>query len=804
MVTESTTTFGALLRQHRLAAGLTKEQLAERAGMSVFGIQKLERGTTHPYRDTAARLTAALELPPDEAERFRAIVAPVRRRPATPRDAPRTDRHHNLPIALTSFIGREQELGSIPPRLRAARLLTLTGVGGSGKTRLAIELAHTMADAYPGGVWLVELAQVSDPALVPHRLAAVLRVQETAERPLEHALADALRDQQLRLVLDNCEHVVDACAVLVDYLLRECRSLRILATSREPIGVPGEVTWAVAPLAIPDPRAPSASAEIERSPAVRLFVDRAAAVHTEFVLGPENADAVAQICHRLDGLPLALELAAGRLDALTPHELARRLDQRFALLAGGSRVAEPRQQTLSATVDWSYVLLDATQQRVFERLSVFANGWTLDAAEAVCSGDDVAAEDVLDAVLQLVRKSLVVRIDVRSSTARFGLLETLRQYAWDKLSERAAERTATRERHAAYYSALVARLDPAGGTTLLPFSGQAVTTPVYEILDDAQDNVQVALRWWLETRRAAEGLGLVSGLGALWFWNGYPVDGRRWVEAMLDLAASATDSSGVSPAQRAQHANALNFAGMTAQAQGDNARAQSFIDASIALWRALDDPLGLALALVNSSGCYTARGDFEQGEPIAREAVALARTGGEPFTLCTTLATHGLASLMLGQHESAAALLRESIVVGQTIAHASLRAMAGIRSLVWLGRVESERGAADTAIPVFEDALARMRATRMAGYLLGFGVAWMADAYARTGEPAHAARLFGAAEGQLRRANFRFNAVMQLSPGGGVSAAQAQLGQDAFAQAWSEGSAMDAASMYAYALDEPT
>jgi tetratricopeptide (TPR) repeat protein len=349
----------------------------------------------------------------------------------------------------------------------------------------------------------------------------------------------------------------------------------------------------------------------------------------------------------------------------------------------------------------------------------------------------------------------------------------LRQYAWDKLGERGADCRATRERHAAYYSALVGRLDPAGRTTLLPFSGQAVTTPVYEILDDAQDNVQLALRWWLETRRHAEGLGLVRGLGIHWFWNGYPVDDRRSVDALLELAASPTDASAVSPAQHAQRAHALSLAAVTAQAQGDNARAQSFADASIELWRTLDDPVGLAVAFVQLSACYTARGDFQQGEPIAGEAVALARTCGERFTLCMALATHGLASLVLGRLEGAAALLRESIAVGQTIEQASLRTMAGIRALVWLGRVETARGAADAAIPIFKAALAQLRATRMAGYLLGFGVAWLADAYARTGELTHAARLFGAADGQLRRAGFRFNAVMQLSPGNGVRTAQA-------------------------------
>ena len=236
-------------------------------------------------------------------------------------------------------------------------------------------------------------------------------------------------------------------------------------------------------------------------------------------------------------------------------------------------------------------------------------------------------------MLQLVRKSLAVRVDVRHGTARYGLLETLRQYAWDKLRERGADLAVTQQRHAVYYSALVARLDPAGATTLLPFSGQAVTASVFEILNAAQDNVQVALRWWLETRRAAEGLDLIRALGALWFWNGFPIDGRRWVEAMLDLAATAPSST-VPPAQ---YAHALMFASQTALLQGDQARAHSFVEASVALWRALDDPLGLAMALGTSSSDHLVRGDLNQGDAIADEAVALARTGAEPFTLCMAL-----------------------------------------------------------------------------------------------------------------------------------------------------------------------
>ena len=518
MPVDSSTEFGTLLRQHRVAAGLTQEALAERAGLSVDGIQKLERGTTHPYRDTAERLLAALPLEPHQAEQLRASVEPVRRRGSAERkDASRAVRH-NLPVALTSFVGREQELVNIRERLARERLLTLTGVGGSGKTRLAIEVARSVVERFQDGVWLIELAQVTDPSLVAHRLGAVIGVRETPDRPILRALADALGNAQVLLVLDNCEHVLDASATLVDVLLRECSTLQILATSREPIGIPGEISWPVPPLTVPDSAETTSFAAIESSPAVRLFADRATAVQPRFALNDENARAIAHICRRLDGIPLALELAAACLDALSIQELARASITRLRLLAMGNRAALPRQQTLTAAIDWSYQLLTEPQRRVFERLSAFASGWTLEAAEAVCASDDVAAEHVVDAVVQLVRKSLVVRV----GDQRYGLLETLRVYALDKLRERGPELAATRERHATYYSALMERLDPAAATRLLAKASSAANIDVMPTVEEAQDNVRIALRWCLDAQRATEGLGFIRALYPLWGYAACP------------------------------------------------------------------------------------------------------------------------------------------------------------------------------------------------------------------------------------------------------------------------------------------
>jgi len=807
VLAESTTTFGELLRRHRVAAGLTQEALAARAGLSVYGIQKLERGTTRPYRDTAARLALALELTPDEAARFQAAVEPVRRRGSPPREsegvtAPQQapgDTRHNLPAALTSFVGREQELSSIPPRLRAARLLTLSGVGGSGKTRLAVELARRLVQEYRDGVWLVELAQVTDPTLVPHRLAAVLDVEESADRPLEQALAVAHRNSQLLLVLDNCEHLLDACAALVDLLLRECPSLQVLATSREPIGIPGEVTWAVFPLATPDPQVDGSVDKIERSPAVRLFVDRASAAQPSFVLDSNNAEPVAQICRRLDGIPLALELAAARLDALTPDQLASRLDQRFALLTGGNRAALPRQQTLAATIDWSYQLLSETQQLVFERLSVFASRWTLEAAESVCAGDGVAADEVLDALLQLFRKSLVVKIDVRHGSPRYGLLETLRQFGWHKLLDRGAELAAIRERHAAYYSALVERLDPAWSTTLLPFSGETLAAPIFDILEDAHDNVRAALRWCLDARRATDGLVLIRALGVLWHWTAIPVDGRLWLEAMLELAAAPTTTPAVPPAL---HAQALVFAATIARFQADYPKARAHSEASVALWKSVGDELGVAQGLASYAIDHIVRDDFQTADALLSEARALPQVGADAFTLSGVLFALGLSARAQGEPERAAALFRKTVAVAETIERASYRTFSVMRALMHLGRAESERGAPDQALALFKEVLAGMRDSGLTGNLLGLCLEWMAAERGKAGDSLRAARLFGAAEAQLRRAGAKRLHFEEASHADEVRALQVQLGQELFAHAWNEGRALESAQVFACALDE--
>src|SRR5262249_54927071 len=356
---------------------------------------------------------------------------------------------HNLPRLLTSFVGREREIADVKRQLGRARLLTLTGPGGTGKTRLSLQVATDLLADFPDGVWLVELAPIADPALAPQALAMVLGVREETGRALIATMADHLRSRHALLLFDNCEHLIDACARLVDDLLRACSEVRIVASSREPLGLTGEVVHRVPPLSSPDPRTRQTIERVVEYEAIRLFVDRAVAVKPDFALTDETVGPVAQISQRLDGIPLAIELAAARVRTLAVGQIAEHLDERFRLLTGGSRAALPRHQTLRGLIDWSYGLLTETERALFWRLSVFVGGWTLDAVRAVGAGGAVDRHDVIDVIGRLVDKSLVL-MDDQGTEGRYRLLETIRQYALERLAE-TGDADTVRARHREFY-----------------------------------------------------------------------------------------------------------------------------------------------------------------------------------------------------------------------------------------------------------------------------------------------------------------------------------------------------------------
>jgi predicted ATPase len=560
---------------------------------------------------------------------------------------------NNLPVQLTSFVGRERELDEVARLLAETRLLTLTGPGGTGKTRLALQAAADALEAFPDGVWLAELAALADPALVPQAVAQAVGVREEPGRPLPATLADALRPERVLLVLDNCEHLLDACARLADALLRAAPHVRLLCTSREALGIAGEAVWRVPSLPVPADGGAAASgadaAALARYAAVRLFAERAAVVQPGFALTADNVAAVAEVCARLDGIPLALELAAARVRVLPPRQLLARLDDRFRLLTDGSRTASERHQTLQAAVDWSYALLAEPERALFARLAVFAGGWTLEAAEAVGAdpgGGGIAAEEGLDLLTRLADKSLVVAEEQPDGTAHYQLLETLRQYARQKLAARGPAVDALRRRHAAHYLALAEEAAPhLTGPQQLVWLAR---------LEAERDNLRAALRWYLDGGEAAAGLRLAEALWAYWYLRHLRAEARAWCAELL--TAPGTGKAGAS------RARALRLAGVATGNIGDAAGARPLLEEGLALARELGDDALVAAALRDLGYLSRLRGDYAAAHRQFNEALAVFRRRGDRWDVADTLGHLGVLLHWEGEHTAARAAFEQEQV----------------------------------------------------------------------------------------------------------------------------------------------
>jgi non-specific serine/threonine protein kinase len=786
---ERATAFGARLRGHRRAAGLTQEALAERAGLSRRGLQHLEAGDARPYPATLDALAAALGLAPEDGARLRAAAraapppaadgAPGRSLAPPP---------HNLPLQLTSFVGRERALADVTGGLAADRLVTLTGAGGTGKTRLALRAAAELLGEYPDGVWLVELAALADPALVPQAVASAVGVREEPGRPLLATLTDALKPQRLLLVLDNCEHLLEASARLADALLRACPHLSILATSREALGIAGETPWRVPSLSVPELRRGLPPETLAQAEAVRLFVHRAVTAKQDFVLTERTAPAVAQICVRLDGIPLALELAAARVRVLPAEQLLGRLEDRFRLLTGGSRTAPARHQTLRAAVDWSYALLSDPERTLFARLSVFAGGWTLEAAEAVCADPDgagIAPGEVLDLLTRLADKSLVVAEEQPDGTARYRLLETLRQYARERLAAGGA--AALRERHAAHYLER-AEAGPAGPGSYR--FGEVVVRAVAEAWEREGDNARAALAWWLERGEAERGLRLVTALNASWQIGGRHGEALRWLDALL--------AAGPVPAP--VRAGALNWAGYHAHQQGDYERARALHEASVALWREAGDPRELSVALTALGLVHCLQGDLARAEALIRESLILARGAGDGAGVSRGLRDLGHVARAAGDYPRAQALLEESLAAAQAAGHS----WEVWRSSTCLARVAFLQGRHGEAAVRLREALTGLQDIARPVIAVADALEWLAAAVAAAGRAERAARLYGAAARLRRDAGGARYAPDRPAYERDVAETRAQLSRPAFAAAWAAGDAMTLEEAVADALaDEP-
>jgi predicted ATPase/class 3 adenylate cyclase len=769
---------------------------------------------------------------------------------------------NNLPLQLTSFIGREREMDEVKQRLTTTRLLTLTGTGGTGKTRLALQVAADLVEVYADGVWLVELAALTEPSLVPQAVVGALHLREEPGRTLTETLLDYLHRKQLLLVLDNCEHLIHPCACLAETLLRGCPQVQVLATSREALGILGEVAWRVSSLPVPDPeqlRAGSAEGPsmVTQYEGVRLFVERGLAVQSSFTVTRHNAPALAEVCHRLDGIPLAIELAAARVRALPVEQIAQRLDDRFRLLTGGSRTALPRQQTLRALIDWSYDLLTEPERVLLRRLSVFAGGWTLEAAEAVCTDEGLEGWEVIDRLTTLVEKSLV-QYEEQEGEGRYRLLETIRQYGAEQL-QRSGEEALWHERHRDWYLALAERARPA------LIGPEAATW--HRRLEQERDNLRAALISTLARGEADPGLRFVASLWRFWEVRGYWTEGRERLTEALALSEDVRTK---------RRAYALLAAATLADQQGDYAAAWPLYEACLALYRELNDLGGAAAALMHMGGMLWYQGELPRARSLLEEAVEIQRASGDSLELAGAL--NNLAGVLVEQGEveraramyeqtleirrplgnqretasslanlgvvahmqedlegawrynqEALALFRElgdrqhtaTVVQNQGMvryaqgnlegAHAYLEESRVIRqelgdkrgvalSLARLGLMARDRGEYKTAHRFHAECFAL---NQEIGNRLGLaeGLTDVGLLAVAANQPARAARLLGAAEAQLEAFGAALTPVDRADKDRAIQKVQAALDEKVFAAAWAEGRAMSLEQAVRVALE---
>jgi len=522
---------------------------------------------------------------------------------------------NNLPAQLTSFIGREKEIVELKRELNDHHLVTLTGSGGTGKTRLSLQVAAEVMDSFPDGVWFLELAPVTDPALVPNTLANLLGLRESAEtkQTISELVCGYLHTRKALLVFDNCEHLIEACSRFADLLLRSCKDVKILASSREALGVAGEMDWHVPSLSLPDIKHLPSIEQLSQYEAVRLFIERATLVQPHFSVTKDNAPAIAQICFRLDGIPLAIELAAARANVLAVDQIAKRLDDRFRLLTGGARTALPRQQTLRALIDWSYNLLSEDERLLFRRLAVFVGGWTLEAAEAVCSGEGIESDLVLDLLSQLVNKSLVVMTE-ENGESRYHPLETIRQYAREKLFE-LGEGEAMRDRH---MQALLKHAEKAE-----PEIRGANQLFWLDRVEAEYENMRAALEWSREHNLDAC-LRLVGALWRFWDLRAYSIEAIEWFEQSLALTQ---DQHSIA------RARVLSRASVFFRNLNDPKKARQFAEEAATLSRNLNERSSLAMAL-------STLGELTLNQPETAQKLL-----DEGLTICEEIGDHWLACI---------------------------------------------------------------------------------------------------------------------------------------------------------------
>ncbi|WP_188195213.1 ATP-binding protein [Nonomuraea sp. SYSU D8015] len=681
-----------------------------------------------------------------------------------------------LPAELNSFVGRRHEIAEVKRLLSEGRLVTLVGVGGVGKTRLALRVGFDLRRAFHDGVWLVELAALENPDLLVQTVTETLEIHDRSVRPPMEVLIDHLRDRETLLILDNCEHLLDACAAMAETLMRSVPGLRILATSRQALGVVGERMMPLPPMSVPEADGVRPTAEsLRHSDAVRLFAERAQAVVPGFEITDANRDSVAGICRRLDGIPLAIELAAVRLRAVSVQQLLTRLDDRFRLLTTGSRAAMPRQQTLRALIDWSHALCTDAERLLWSRLSVFSGGLDLEAAEHVCSGDGIAFEDVFDLVNGLVDKSVLAR-EEHGATVRYRLLETIRQYGRDRLRD-SGEEAVLRDRHRDWYLDLATRAQR-------DWYGPDQVTWFARLRAD-HGNLRTALDHCLTTPGQAEaGLAIATALRFYWIAAGALREGRVWLDRLLATAPEPT----------AERAKALCVNARLAVLQSDFEVAGKTLDECRDLGRRLGDPAVIAGAAYVGGLSALIRRDPESAVTLLGEAAEGNRAAGDEMGLVNSLMYLATAHSLLGHSDQATAQFKECLAICDTRHEHWFRSYT-----LWVFGIEIWRqGDTARAVEMEREAI-RLKQPfddRLGIALCVEALAWMAAGDATD----RAAVLLGASQESWRSFGGPLFGYLSGYHDTAETVARERLGEDAFEAAFRKGTELSGDEVLAYAM----
>lgn len=849
--------FGEWLRQHRRMLDLTQQELADRAGCARITLRRIEADALKPSKELALILLEKLGIPEMERPQWVQFARGLSGFPEKSIYPSTSHPNTNLPTPLTSFIGREKEQAEIKNLIARNRLVTLAGAGGIGKTRLSIQIASTLLNDFPDGTWLVELAPLSDPTLVPQVIVTTLDLSEQTGRPALRILTDFFRTKRALLILDNCEHLIAACAQVSNDLLTQCPNLWILATSREPLNVGGEFVWQLPTLSLPEKDKLSLTNLLLAFESIRLFVERAMTVRSDFGLTEQNAITIAQICQHLDGIPLAIELAAARMRSMTAEEIALHLDDRFNLLNQGSRAAKPHHQTLRAAIDWSYGLLAEDERVLFRRLSLFAGGWTLEAAELICTDENLEQDDIFAVLSHLVDKSLI-NVETKNGTSRFQMLETIREYAREKLSD-SGENKIVHRSHLDFFTHWMEQVEPKlHGPEQISWLDQTETE---------YDNLRVALQW--ATNHDVEtGLRLAGSLGWFWFVRGYPSEGIEWLNTLITYHTPRTEAQVAALGRKAmlssltgdfesvikltetviQHHDIGNqgdiawalrgkaifagWSGKDAQSaimwaeqaialsktagnewhQGmslftlgdvylhgakDYAMAERVHEKSLKVLRGIGDKFGIAHVLLSLGFNYLRQGNYARAAELEAEALGLLRELGDKAGIGWTLANLYNLARFQADYESARFFAEERLTLWRHVGFGLQVAWA----IYDLGRIDLLQNNLDMAASHFKESflLFQEKGNLRDRILCLVGPAHL---FLAQDKLEHAARLFAAFQNLSESNHIDSEPYDRMDVERILMTLQANLEETRFARAWSEGKKMTLDEAIAYALNE--